>query len=138
MAGHPLYCIRQSDDHLNTLLDIFSKTVTDWTSQQPDVFLVTSDGGKVFTNKTLLRFYSQNMRNVLDDLPVGEIIGISIPSPASSVFLLLELLTSGSVSSSSSIEGRSVTELAEYLGIPLENTETINNKKKTKRKGDKK
>jgi hypothetical protein len=115
-----LYCIRQSEDHTNTLMDIFSKTVTDWTSHQPDIFLVTSDGGKVFTNKTLLRFYSQTMRDVLDDLPVGEIVGISVPSPASSVFLLLELLTSGSVSSNRSIEGRSVTELAEYLGIPLE------------------
>jgi len=124
-----LYKIEQSEEYTSTLVDTLTRTVLDWTSQQPDVFLVSGDGCKIFTHKILLMFYSEAMRHILEDKPSSEISGISVPFPTNSVFLLLKLLISGSVDSDSKSDLTFVTQLAEYLGISLDNTEIIDSKK---------
>jgi len=124
-----LYKIEQSEEYTSTLVDTLTRTVLDWTSQQPDVFLVSGDGCKIFTHKILLMFYSEAMRHILEDKPSSEISGISVPFPTNSVFLLLKLLISGSVDSDSKRDLTFVTQLAEYLGINLDNTEVIDSNK---------
>jgi len=124
-----LYKIEQSEEYTSTLVDTLTRTVWDWTSQQPDVFLVSGDGCKIFTHKILLMFYSETMRHILEEKPSSEISGISVPFPTNSVFLLLKFLISGSVDSDSKSDLTFVTQLAEYLGISLDNTEIIDSKK---------
>jgi len=124
-----LYKIEQSEDYTSTLVITLTRAVADWTSQQPDVFLVSGDGCKIFTHKILLMFYSEAMRHILEEKPSSEISGISVPFPTNSVFLLLKLLISGSVDSDSKSDLTFVTQLAEYLGISLDNSEIIDSKK---------
>merc|ERR1719508_598558 len=69
------------------------------------------------------------MRQVLEDKPSSEISGTSVPFATNSVFLLLKLLISRSVDSDSSSDLTFVTQLAEYLGICLDNSEIIDSKK---------
>ena len=99
-------------------------TLADWSKQDPDVHLVSSEGYRVFSHRVLLSLYSSQLQRILND-PVllfsPQPASISVPASASSISTLLKMLTSGKVGTGDRGVAEDVKEAARSLGIVLKN-----------------
>jgi len=106
------------EDHTSVL----KNAVSAWGEKQPDIYLVSKEGVKVYTQRVLLTFYSQYINELIDSLPLKEeIIGINVPASSSSVTLMLKVLVSGSVLSNNKENLLEVGLAADSLGIEMNN-----------------
>ena len=75
-------------------------TFSDWSRQEHDVHLVSTEGHKIFSHKVILSFYSSFLNEILND-PVTKFtpgpVTISIPASISTIASLLKLLVNGRV-----------------------------------------
>ena len=96
-------------------------TLADWSKQDPDVHLVSSEGYRVFSHRVLLSLYSSHLQRILND-PVllfsPQPASISVPASASSISTLLKMLTSGKVETHNKED---IKETADALGINIKN-----------------
>jgi len=105
-------------DHQKALKD----TLLDWSKDDYDIYIVSDEGHKIFTQKILLYFYSHTLGNIMDSLPPSTTIpGISVSASSSSISNLLTLLTTGRVTSNNKDTLVNVKEAAKGLGINLGN-----------------
>jgi len=105
-------------DHQDTL----QETLLDWSKDDHDIYLVSDEGHKIFTQKILLYFYSNTLGTILDSLPPSTTTpGISVSASSSSISNLLKLLTTGQVASNNKDALVNVKEASKALGINLSN-----------------
>jgi len=105
-------------DHQDTL----QETLLDWSKDDHDIYLVSDEGHKIFTQKILLYFYSNTLGTILDSLPPSTTTpGISVSASSSSISNLLKLLTTGQAASNNKDTLVNVQEAAKALGINLGN-----------------
>jgi len=95
-------------------------TLQSWAEMEEDMFLVSEEGHKIYTQRTLLSFYSSKVRDFIKSFP-QDIIGISVPASSASLAMLLKVLTTGSVISSQKMDLMDVATAAEVLGVVLKN-----------------
>ena len=120
------YKVEISDtDHQRTLL----ATLADWARQEHDIYLVSTEGHKLFSQKVLLSFYSPVLREVLHGLMTSSCPGISVPATSSTLSSLLELLLHGRTRSPGQQVCNPVREAAAALGINLNNCVVENRRK---------
>merc|ERR1712218_446449 len=104
-------------------------TLADWSKQDTDVHLVSSEGYRVFSHRVLLSLYSSQLQLILND-PVllfsPQPASISVPASASSISTLLTMLTSGKVETGGRGVGDDVAEAAAILGIKMSNIQMTN------------
>ena len=103
-------------DHQQTL----KATLADWARQEHDVFLVSNEGHKLFSQKVLLSFYSPMIQEALPGIP-NSCPGISVPASSSSLSSLLQLLLYGQIFNPTKEASSAVREAAAALGIDLQN-----------------
>ena len=98
--------------------EILSNTIHMWCKQEPDIYLVSRDGHKIYSQKILLCFYSPLLRDILSNIadPVT-MLGISVPANAEDISLLLKVLETGLVVSSNKNAFLEVGNVANLLDI---------------------
>ena len=98
------------------------ETLLDWSKDDHDIYIVSDEGHKIFTQKILLYFYSNSLGTILDSLPPSTTTpGISISASSSSISNLLKLITTGQVASNNKDALVNVKEASKALGINLSN-----------------
>ena len=108
----------ESTDHQEVLREILHN----WSKSDHDIYIISDEGHRIFTQKNLLSFYSHNLGSVLDSLPpASSPPGISVPTSSTSITNLLKLLTTGQVASNYRNSLVDLKEAAKALGISLEN-----------------
>jgi len=106
------------NDHTNLL----KQTVTHWGDLQPDMYLVSREGVKVYTQRILLSFYSKTLCQVLQD-GKEDLAGVSVQASSSSLTMMLKVLVSGSVIANKKADLLEMEQTAEDLGIVLDSTQ---------------
>ena len=74
----------------NVHLAILSSTIQKWSNSHPDVFIISKEGHKIYTQSLLLRFYSR----WLPDAPEGakdDEVGISVAASSNSIGNILKV-----------------------------------------------
>ena len=118
--------------HLNSL----KVALEDCKNSEPDLFFITEDGSKVFTQKILLSMYSSTFRSILTDFRSSEVTGVSLPGTNPLDLLnLFKILSDGMVFSSDSEALLNISKVAKLLGIVLENIELEVKKSTVLKKG---
>ena len=118
------YKIERSEAEYELLM---KRTLMNW-NYELDLYLISEDGQKVFTNKALLSFYSETLRELLQDPVVAfsfQVPSISVPASFSCVTLLLKILVEGKALTSDQGSMDEVMQLAKTLGIRLLNIYVI-------------
>jgi len=109
--------------------EVLKGTLFDWSKGENDVYIVSSEGHKIFTQKIILYFYSSNLGQILDSLPISTLpSGISVSVSSNSISNLLKLLIFGEVTSNKKEALAEVKEAAKALGINLGNCQLEGNK----------
>ena len=100
-------------------------------SLPPDLWLVSSEGFHLPTNRFLLALYAPDLNQLISSSSSSSSLptSISIPMPALSVSLLLTLLTTGNIAQDSVFSPLDLLQTAELLGIDLGDIEIINSSK---------
>ena len=113
------------EEHSATL----SGTLSEWSRQDHDVHLISTEGHRIFSHRVLLSLYSSQLQRILND-PVllfsPQPASISVPASASSISTLLKMLTSGKVETGGRGVGDDVAEAAAILGIKMSNIQMTN------------
>jgi len=112
---------------------VLKYTVLGWGERQPDVYLVSKEGVKVYTQRILLSFYSKMVGEMLEENK-DDLAGLSIPASSSSLTMMLKVLVSGSVIGRNKDDLLEVGQAAEALGIVL-NDRQIGYRKSNATKG---
>ena len=118
---------------INEFLDTVNTTFQHLTSGSPDLYLVSSEGHKIYTQKFLLRFYNSCVSETMD-YNKDDIVGLSVDASSKSIIGLLKILTSGLVTSSAREELIELMEVARLFGINLENWQIGSRKTKNQPK----
>jgi len=92
--------------------------VVTWGEKQPDMYLVSREGVKVYTQRILLSFYSKTICEALENIR-EDLAGVSVPASSSSLTMMLKVLVSGSVIANNKADLLEVGQAAEVLGIVL-------------------
>ena len=103
--------------------DLLASTMADISRQEEDIFLISTEGHRIYTSELLLRINSPLLCQLLDSLPSSPSCpGLSLPLlPASSLRHLLLILQRGSSSAQTRGELMAVEEAAVSLGVSLPN-----------------
>eukprot|EP00092_Neocalanus_flemingeri_P015888 GFUD01017205.1.p1 GENE.GFUD01017205.1~~GFUD01017205.1.p1 ORF type:complete len:427 (+),score=97.61 GFUD01017205.1:52-1332(+) len=104
-------------DHLGVLVG----TVQKWGNDQPDVYIISEEGHKIYTQKLLVSFYSSTLSNILSSSSDNDIPGVSIPAQSNSIVNLLKVLATGIAISKKKGDLLDVSKTAEAMGIEMEN-----------------
>ena len=99
---------------------MLSNAIKEWSCEEPDMTIVTSDGVRINTNKIILAFYSPLLRRLLTDhvSPLEPVV--TVPVQADHFNLLLEILKTGVLEGQHSLQDVScVSQAARVLGINI-------------------
>ena len=119
------------ENKFNTYVDILSKTFEKWSNSPPDIFLMSLEGHKIYTQRIILRFYSPWISDILDSTTEEE-AGVSLPAVSSTIVSLMKVLTTGLVINTVKKELVEVAELAKKLGISFDNWQIGTKKNKAR------
>jgi len=115
----------------NTYLDILNRTFDKWSNSPPDIYLMSLEGHKIFTQRIILKFYSPWISDILDSSTEEE-AGISLPAVTATIVSLMKVLTTGLVINSIKKDLVEVAELAKMLGITFDNWQIGSKKNKVR------
>lgn len=104
-------------DHMGVLVGTMQK----WGNGQPDVYIISEEGHKIYTQKLLVSFYSPTLSSILSNGSDNDIPGVSIPAPSNSIVNLLKVLATGIAISNKRADLVDVSKTAEAMGIDMEN-----------------
>jgi len=124
------YKLEHSSDEQRKLL---SSTLQKLGNCQPDVYLVSSEGHKVYTQRVLLGLNSSLMDELLTrtaGVDHGNLPGISIPATSGCLVNLLKILSTGVAIADNKSHLLEAAYAAECIGIKLENCQIGVKKKK--------
>jgi len=100
------------------------RTLMNWNYQEHDLYLLSSEGQKILTNKALVSVYSSIFKDILNDPSVAfsfQVPTVSVPGTFSCLSMLLKILAEGKAIANEKADLKEVTELANVLGIRLQN-----------------
>ena len=115
----------------STYVDILNRTFEKWSNSPPDIFLMSLEGHKIYTQRIILRFYSPWISDILDSTTEEE-AGVSLPAVSSTIVSLMKVLTTGLVINTVKKELVEVAELAKKLGISFDNWQIGTKKNKAR------
>ena len=103
---------------LHDLLDTAKK-------QEEDVFLVSKEGHRIFTNRLLLSLYSPFLREMFVDISKDTPIGISIPLSFQALVNLIKIITEGKAESGDQESLAEVGPAGSFVGIAMDNLNLV-------------
>jgi len=104
-------------DHMALLVETMHK----WSNSQPDVYIISEEGHKIYTHKLLVGFYSPTLGSILATGSTNDMPAISIPASSNSIVNLLKVLATGIAISNSKADLLAVSKAAEAISIEMEN-----------------
>merc|ERR1712204_116346 len=109
---------------------LLSSTLAAWSRGDQDLYLISTEGHRVYTSSRLLILSSPSLSPLLSSSTAP---GISLPCSSSSLSSLLSLLTTGSVTATKQVL-EEVVKAANMLGVnlDLEDGDTENQERRTK------
>merc|ERR1719318_380610 len=90
---------------------------------QPDLCILSREGHSVFTNRFLIGFHSQLVKEIFKSVPHTELAYLSLPVSSSALSCLLKLLSHGATESEDRFDPIEVITAAEVLGIDMEDVQ---------------
>ena len=102
----------ESDEHVSVL----KNALINWSKDDHDVHLVSSEGLRIFTQKILLSLHSPMIREIFSDS--SQLSSVSLPASAACISSLLRILTEGSVTTRDTTEDELI-DLGNILGIDI-------------------
>jgi len=104
-------------DHMGVLMETMHK----WSNSQPDMYIISVEGHKIYTHKMLVSFYSPTLSSMLSKGSSNDMPGISIPESSSSIVNLLKVLATGIAISNIKSDLQVVSRTAETMNIQIGN-----------------
>jgi len=104
-------------DHMALLVETMHK----WSNSQPDVYIISEEGHKIYTHKLLVGFYSPTLGSILNTGSTNDMPAISIPASSNSIVNLLKVLATGIAISNNKADLLAVSKAAEAISIEMEN-----------------
>ena len=99
---------------------VLKTTLKIWATTDHDVYLVSKEGYKIFTQKTFLGFYSRFLTSIISIIPSSQIVpGISVEASANSIARLLNILETGEATFENKEDLENVVEVAQEMGIDI-------------------
>ena len=102
-------------------------TLADWSRQEHDVHLVSTEGHKIFSHKVILAFYSSVLREVLAE-PIHALtnnpVTIFLPASVSTISSLIQILVKGKLDRNQTDDisvTEEIKEVSKAMGIDLKN-----------------
>ena len=102
-----------------------------WTNSHPDMFLMSSDGEKIYTQRILIQFYSPLLSDMLE-ADLKEEVGISVPATTNTLVNLMKVLTTGFAVTKLREDLDEIANIANMIGIDFENWQIGAKRKKAK------
>ena len=102
-----------------------------WTNCHPDMFLMSSDGDKIYTQRILIQFYSPLLSDMLK-ADLKEDVGISVPATTNTLVNLMKVLTTGIAVTKLREDLDEIANIANMIGIDFENWQIGAKRKKAK------
>ena len=127
------YCLQQEHQ---SQIEIVKTTFEKWTNFHPDIFLMSSDGDMIHTQKILLKFYSPLLSDMFE-ASSKEDVGISLPASTSTIVHMMEVLTTGAARTKHREDLSGVAEVAKMIGIDFENWQIRGKNEILKHEGEK-
>jgi len=116
-------------DHIGVLVGTMQK----WGNSQPDLYMISEEGHKIYTQRLLVCFYSSTLADIMTNCPQNDMPGISVPASSNSIVNLLKVLATGIAISNCKEDLNTVSKTAESMGIDIENWQIgVKNKAKIK------
>ena len=103
---------------------MLATTLSTWANCHQDIYILSTEGHRVYTSHTLLAFSSPNF--LAHILPSSTETAISLPFSSQSLNVLFQLLSKGIAYSDIAVDKAEVEEAALCLGIHLQLQETSN------------
>jgi len=103
---------------------LLSSTLQKWSNCQPDIYLISTEGHKIYTQRALLGLNSKFIDELLTRTPraeFGDLPGISVPASSGCLVNLLKILSTGVAIADNKSHLLEAATAAEYIGIRLEN-----------------
>jgi len=107
-------------------LEVLSSTLQRWSSAQPDVFIISQEGHKIYAQSSILSFYSPLLMEIL--ATNCRSVGISLEASSKSIKSLLNVLTSGMAFTKEQGNLMEAIRTAEFLGISIKNWKIVKRK----------
>jgi len=121
------YKLEHSNDEQRSLL---SSTVQKWSNCQPDMYIISTEGHKIYTQRILLGLYSNLIDGLLLTTGLGDLPGISVPASSGCLVNLLKILTNGVAIANNKAHLLEAATAAKAIGIKLNNCQIGIKKKK--------
>ena len=103
-----------------------------WTNCHPDMFLMSSDGDKIYTQRILIQFYSPLLSDMLE-ADLKEDVGISVPATTNTLVNLMKVLTTGIAVTKLREDLDEIANIANIIGIDFENWQIGAKRKRTEK-----
>jgi len=103
-------------DHLGVLVETMHK----WSNNQPDMYIISEEGHKIYTHKLLISFYSATLASILESGSLIDMPGLTILASSNSIVNLLKVLATGIAISNNKADLLAVNKTAEAMGIQME------------------
>jgi len=104
-------------DHMALMVETMHK----WSNSQPDMYIISEEGHKIYTNKLLMGFYSPILGSIIRTESTQDMPAISLPASSNSIVNLLKVLSTGIAISNSKADLLAVSKAAEVISIEIEN-----------------
>jgi len=101
----------------DTHITLLHNTVHRWSKKESDVQIISNEGCTIYTQRILLAFYSELIRQVLDSINPEEKPTISVPFKAITIKKLLSVLATGKAYSPDKGDLVEAAKAAKTLGI---------------------
>jgi len=111
----------KKEEHQQLLQDLLETA----SKQEEDVFLVSKEGHRVFTNRFLLSLYSPFLRDMFVSSSKDNLIGISIPFSFKALLNLIKIITIGEAESGDQESLEEVGHAVSSIGIEMENLQFV-------------
>jgi len=97
--------------------------VQKWSNCQPDMYIISMEGHKIYTQRILLGLHSNLIDSLLTSTAGGgaDLPGISVPASSGSLVNLVKILSTGVAIATNKSHLLETTKAAEAIGIKLEN-----------------
>ena len=113
----------ESSDHIK----LVQKTFEQWSKSSPNMFFISSDGHKIFTQSIIISFFSPMIKESIESM--NQDIGITVDAPSSHISSMLKILTKGIAVAKDKEELEQISELFQSLGIEFNNWQIGSRKK---------
>jgi len=112
--------------------ELLTNTIQNWSNCQPDIYMVSIEGHKIYTQRIILGLYCSLINELIASIPgVCDLPGISVPASSGAIVNLLKILTTGMSIGNNKMHLLEAAKTAEILGFGLENCQLGVKKKKT-------